>query len=129
MSRPINNHNRVLSNVTVTPMNFTEPVSFLKSPRNSSKTKIKLVSPSVKPQGSRMSSKENKGPKSPVKGDVFSRTASGAIELGGKSGGSFWDRSSYREPEQNGYQSCTMGFFKQHSRENSRDSLMRESSK
>ena len=68
-------------NVTVVPLNFDEPAPLPVSPRNHSKTKLKLVSPSM-----RNSSilKENNPPKSPPHEERFKQRSTVLIELGGK---------------------------------------------
>lgn len=68
-------------NVTVVPIRFEQPQNQITSPRNHSKTKLKLVSPSIRNSGTNF--KENNPPAS-LRGESINKRASVQIQLGGK---------------------------------------------
>lgn len=81
MPRAIGSTIKSRPNVTVVPIQFDSQEPQLTSPRNHSKTKLKLVSPSIKHHPPQL--KENYPPTSPRNDSVNKRT-SAQIELGGK---------------------------------------------
>lgn len=69
-------------NITVVPLQIHETAPLPTSPRNSSKVKIKLVSPSAKNNSSAF--KTNNCPRSPSKNEKQDKKLLANIELGGK---------------------------------------------